>query len=234
MNGAKLSILGLYRNDPEIFDDLVIPSGISKEDLINKILTDCAELEIVFPDPVFMKFSIGTWSRTNMPVWQKLYNTTILEYNPIWNVDGRTEDKETRNLAGSNNRADDFTRTDNLTRNFKTPQTGDTVRNLGSDTESVAGFNSNTLVTNSKHDIDNTQTSIIDDTETNTGTVRNAGTSNNTSTDTGTVTHEIKRTGNIGVTTTQQMIEEERKVSLFNIYQAITDDFKKYYCLLVY
>ena len=40
--------------------------------------------------------------------------------------------------------------------------------------------------------------------------------------------------GNIGVTTTQQMIEEERRVSEFDIDHIIINEFKKAFCLLIY
>ena len=40
--------------------------------------------------------------------------------------------------------------------------------------------------------------------------------------------------GNVGVTTTQQMIEEERRVSQFNIYDYIIESFKRRFCLLIY
>lgn len=40
--------------------------------------------------------------------------------------------------------------------------------------------------------------------------------------------------GNIGVTSTQSMIQEEREVSDFSIYKVITQDFKEEFCLLVY
>ena len=40
--------------------------------------------------------------------------------------------------------------------------------------------------------------------------------------------------GNVGVTTTQQMIGEERRVSEFNISDYIIDSFKRRFCLLVY
>ena len=40
--------------------------------------------------------------------------------------------------------------------------------------------------------------------------------------------------GNVGVTTSQQMVEEERRVSQFNISDYIIDSFKKRFCLLVY
>ena len=49
---------------------------------------------------------------------------------------------------------------------------------------------------------------------------------------------DVKRSarmwGNIGVTTTQQMIEEERRVSEFNITDYIIDSFKKRFCIMLY
>lgn len=49
---------------------------------------------------------------------------------------------------------------------------------------------------------------------------------------------DVKRTarmwGNIGVTTTQQMIDEERRVSEFNIYDYIIESFIRRFCLLIY
>lgn len=54
------------------------------------------------------------------------------------------------------------------------------------------------------------------------------------STDTGTILRERTEQGNIGVTTTQQMIREEREIADFNIIRVIIDDFKERFCLLVY
>lgn len=48
----------------------------------------------------------------------------------------------------------------------------------------------------------------------------------------GTVTRTEQ--GNIGVTSTQHLIEEERAVAQFNIYDAISSDFKNRFCLMVY
>ena len=40
--------------------------------------------------------------------------------------------------------------------------------------------------------------------------------------------------GNIGVTTTQQMIEAEREVVQFSVIEFIADDFKNEFCISVY
>lgn len=49
-------------------------------------------------------------------------------------------------------------------------------------------------------------------------------------------TLKVKRTvkGNIGVTTTQQMIDEQRRSVKFNIYDYIIDSFKARFCIMVY
>lgn len=40
--------------------------------------------------------------------------------------------------------------------------------------------------------------------------------------------------GNIGVTTSQQMIQSEREVAMFNIYDIIAESFVENFCLMVY
>lgn len=46
----------------------------------------------------------------------------------------------------------------------------------------------------------------------------------------------LKRTeqGNIGVTTTQAMLKEEREAAVFSVYQYIIEAFKKRFCIMIY
>lgn len=46
--------------------------------------------------------------------------------------------------------------------------------------------------------------------------------------------HELHSHGNIGVTTTQEMIRQQREIELFNIYDIIIEDFKMRFCILIY
>ena len=46
--------------------------------------------------------------------------------------------------------------------------------------------------------------------------------------------HTLRAHGNIGVTTTQEMIRQEREIDLFNVYDIIIEDFKMRFCILVY
>lgn len=170
-----LSIMGLYEYDNTLFQGLHLPEGLDQEAVINEILLQCAELEIVYPDIDIMKLAITTWSIANKYTWQKLYDTMVVEYNPIWNVDATVViDRDT---SGH-----------------------------GNATDAVKGFNSNTWAESDKTDTDSW--AVEDVTET--------------------------RTGNIGVTTTQQMLEQERKIADFNMISYIAQSFKQRFCLLIY
>ena len=46
--------------------------------------------------------------------------------------------------------------------------------------------------------------------------------------------HSLHAHGNIGVTTTQKLIREQREIDLFNLYDIIIEDFKMRFCILVY
>lgn len=46
--------------------------------------------------------------------------------------------------------------------------------------------------------------------------------------------HELHAHGNIGTTTTQDMIRQQRSIELFNVYDIIIEDFKMRFCILVY
>lgn len=63
---------------------------------------------------------------------------------------------------------------------------------------------------------------------------KNTSTSQASSSENEGITRERREQGNIGVTTTQQMIREERDISEFNVIQYIIDDFQNEFCLQVY
>lgn len=67
-------------------------------------------------------------------------------------------------------------------------------------------------------------------------TVKYTGTDKNLDKDTGSVVDEYNAHmhGNIGVTTTQQMLKEERDIVDWNIYEMIARHFRDRYCICVY
>lgn len=255
-----LSIMGMYEYDNTVFEGFDSPSFIddnqvihtlNRDDVINNILLNCAELEVVYPSFETMKFAIGVWSASNQRTWEKLYKSMYLEYNPIWNVDSNETETETnerdisRLHTGSNNET--LNLSDAETRNLTDAET----RNLTdaenvniTDTESVQGFNSNSWSESKR----NVKTGTDSFTHTGTDTVNHTGTDtiNHTGTDNVAITNNEtvdddnervlnkRRTGNIGVTATQDLIQKEREIADFSIIEYITKSFKERFCILVY
>lgn len=113
---AKLSVLGLYQWNHNIFADMALPEDVDGEILTWKILEDCAELEILYSDPDYMRASIYNWSSAMLPSWNKIQAALTAQYNPIWNKDGTISETYSYGAITAN----------------------------GSTTDSVAGFNSDT------------------------------------------------------------------------------------------
>lgn len=225
MMRSTISILALYNFDNSIFEGLRLPESIAeqREAVIDTILLECAELEIVYPDFDIMKLAIRRWCDLELPIWAELQATREYEYNPIWNKDGIYTDTETRDLSGTRRLEE---------RGGSTVGTQRATQNAGNstDTQQVQGFNDEGW--------SDAQKDIRSGTESENVTETVIGTNNNTdienTTDFGTVTHERMEQGNIGVTTTQQMIKEQREVVDFSTEKYIVKSFKRRFCLLVY
>lgn len=167
----KLTIFTLYKYEPNLFDNMVLPDGVDHDQVVNTILEECGEFGSIYPDPEFMQFIIGVWSKNQLTAWMKLQTTVSITYEPINNYD-RYEESE-RVVTGTA-------------------------------TGQETAFNSNTLqdVSGSVSDGDDKFTSHV--------------------------------YGNIGVTTTQQMLEQERKIAEFSMVEYISNSFKNKFCIEVY
>ena len=79
----------------------------------------------------------------------------------------------------------------------------------------------------------NNLSSPADDSASETSSASNSA-SDSTQTNTSTTAHDSSVHGNIGVTTTQQMLQSERDVAMFNIYDIICKDFQKRFLIWIY
>lgn len=111
-----------------------------------------------------------------------------------------------------------------------------TERKAGSDNRTSQKYNTVTPNTTDEHSVQgyNTTTWAASDKDTHTGTITDNGTITDTNTDDHTTTYNETRTGNIGVTATQDLIKKEREIAEFSIINYITQSFKRRFCLLVY
>lgn len=204
MSAATMTLIGLYNWDNTIFDPLQVPDGINKTTLINNILLRAGEFEVMYPDPDFMKFSIGAFSNAWQPAFERWVKALAIEYNPLENYDRKEEWSDTRNgkTSGTTSGSTSGTTSSTTTNKVSAYDAGDalTTRDqtqlYGADSSSSSGSNSQSTSEGAKH--------------------------------------KGRTHGNIGVTTSQQMLMSELDLGYWNIYEKITDLFLTHFVIPVY
>lgn len=211
MSLAKITLQGLeiflnYENK-SLFDLLTVPEGIVKNDLVDNIMLECGEFETLYADPDFMRSAIGAWSNKHQRTFLKWVNALNIEYAPLENYD-RQENWTDETDANTTN-------TLNSTVSSSSTSGGESKTN-------IAAYDSSSYSPSDQ--------------------VTDSNSASNTSTDAssgaGTENIDFEHTGrihgNIGVTTSQQMLEQELEVARFNIIDEITMLFMSELCVAVY
>lgn len=191
--------------------------------------------------------------------WQKLYDTLNFDYNPIENYNmvessfdnrsgesaSNTKNNASRSLNGSNN-------SDNsVNESTSTMEEGKDVSNADGSTSAnsgLYGFNSSEAVNDtttegtsegkSETERENTtnttrgSSSNMNATSAENETAENAEHADTAHTES--ETHTLTRSGNVGVTTSQQMIQSERDLWSFNFFYGVFKDIDSVLAIKVY
>lgn len=195
--------------------------------------------------------------------WSKLWATADVEYNPIQNynmtesetISGTHSDTDTATGTIGNSGTDSTAHTGTIT-NARTEQNTGTVdydkseTQTGNNSDNVFGFNSSNAVPSESSTASTTRINDDRDTYNTTKTDNNTETFNNTdattitNTETRNLTNSnegenetertLTRSGNIGVTTSQQMLQSERELWDWNFFNVVFEDIDKTLCLSVY
>lgn len=226
-----ISLMGMTNYDQTIKDAFTVPSGIDRDIAWDYLLTQTAELSIFIPSFDYLKQSMRVWCAVRARSWEKQLATVTAEYNPIHNYDRMEEWNDTR----TDNLKEETTVANDGKDKMLAGQTHTTTQSPGQvDTLSRTAFNTTTMAPAESRTVSGTNTQavvgsgndtveygkIVDAEKNNTGTQKNVRTG--------------RAYGNIGVTTTQQMLEAERDIAKYTIYNQIVEDFKAEFCILVY
>lgn len=224
---SSMSITGMYEYDPTIFDNFHYPYEgddhpyYDKDIYISRILTDAMDMELVYPDPKFMKRAIQIWSLSLRNNWQRIGDALAKMYNPIENYN-RTEtwtdtDTRTENWTDTDNRTESWTHgrtgTENSTvdvnrkDNLKEKTTGKTETKSDSTTEvdteetnSAMAYNTDTWKDSTKTVTDSDTGVVANSTVEVDNTVENTGTQDTKTTTNGSTSENGNSTGTIGGT----------------------------------
>lgn len=218
---------------PSLLDGVVLPSTDLDLDLLKSVLMErCGLLTPLYSEPETMKQVISIWFRSHQWNIERLIALVKTSYKPLENYD-RHEDLA-RDMNTTENRTENMTenrtenRTENKTQNYTEEGSADTTQD---DTErSVAAFNTDTYAPADKTEhVASTSTETSGETAGQTaGTIagQTAGTTAGQ-----TAGREAEHAvnwihGNIGVTTSQAMFQEELDLlGGFNAYQYIIEKF---------
>lgn len=208
-------IISLMQWDNTLFDGMVLPAGVDKDLVIDTIMQKYGDSPLDHEDPAYLKYYIPVWSKRNLDSWKKLFATLSFVYNPLENalLDETTE--ETRNIDRKENR----TGTASM-ENSGTTGVDKTAEHLVS-AENASDYQPDNRDTGTE------QTTVNQAT----GTDSTENTAEQTAE---TVKSTYNRHGSIGVVTPQNMIQQEREVDKFVIYDYIADSFRDAFCLLLY
>ena len=231
MSLAKITIVGqemwLQKDSKSLFDLFTLPEAIDKDACIDNIMLECGEFEVLYSDPYFMQSAIGVWSKKHYRTFEKWAAALAIDYNPLENYDRIEEWTDTGNEKSDVGFEDKTkTTTDSTTDSSGKSEQGGNTEDL------VSAFDSDSYQESEKHEID-TDESHEDNVKSN--NVLNNETTQNTTVNKDTEgKHEGRIHGNIGVTTSQQMLQSELDIARFNLVQQITDLFATELCILVY
>ena len=91
MSSAKITLFTFARwmneNGKDLFLNLTVPQGLQKSVLVDNILLRGGEFEVVYSDPDFMQYAIGSWSAKWQRTMQKWIEALSIDYNPLENYD---------------------------------------------------------------------------------------------------------------------------------------------------
>lgn len=216
---TQSGIVAVLEFDPTIFDDLIFPEEVDKQIFVDSLVQTCGHTPLLHPDPNYLHYYIPAWGRRTFKIWQKLAATLDLEYNPIENYDRNSTYTDTTD------------RSLNRTTSNSTESHG---------TNDSSGSSSNT--SEDKVSADNSSEYQPDRTSTASGTTSGQLIMDSNGSDSGNMidaekvshTYTERTHGNIGVTTSQQMIQSERELVRYDFYMEIVNSFKQEFCLLVY
>ena len=211
MSSAKFTLIGCYQffnnAGDDLFKELDLPEGLNKDTLSNNILLKGGEFEVQNSNPFFIQSAIKLWSNVYHDTFQRWVDALAIDYAPLENYDRHEDwnDVTDQDGTGSSNSTGTLdTSTNSNTETTKSAYDSSTYQPYD---------NVHTTETLDSDSTDRTTTSMTNDVD---------------------FQHTGRIHGNIGVTTSQQMLQAELDLGYWNIYERITDLFLREFVIPIY
>lgn len=232
MATMKVTLIGLQQFlnnlEDDIFKNMTLPTGIDKDILTDNILLKSADFEVLYADPYFVQSAIGLWSKKWYRTFEKWVTALAIEYAPLENYDRMENWDDTLNKGISTS----VRRDSGNTRTFDNSDTTTPGTTITEETK-VSAYDASTY--QPKQEVITTP-SGNGDVLAHSGTIKDEygeGSSGSEKENSKNV-HSGRIHGNVGVTTSQKMLEEELRISEWNLYEHITDLFLSEFVIPIY
>lgn len=202
---SRITLYGFYiYSDKQLFSDAPLYERFNKEQLVELILAECGDLYTYHQQPDYLKKNITNWFTRKYEDFKRMYDALYSEYDPIENYnryehwsDSISESTSESTSGSASDSTSDSTSNSQLSQ--VSPMNTNNLLNDSAANGQTAGASS-ALTTNSSHQRRD-HLHYLD--------------------------HEGRLHGNIGVTTTQQMIESELELREYDLYERIAQMFER-------
>ena len=232
MSTVKITLIGLqqylHNVDDDLFKNLTVPTGIDKDVLVNNIMLRGSDFEVLYSEPYFVQSAIGLWSIKWNRTFQKWVDALAIEYAPLENYDRKEDWSDTLNRGVKTNARRDS----GNTRTFDNTDTTTPGTTITEETQ-VSAYDSSSYQPSQQV---TTSPTGDGDVLAHAGTIKDEygeGTSGSETENNKTV-HDGRIHGNIGITTSQQMLQQELDIAMWNLYEHITDLFLQEFVIPIY
>lgn len=194
---AIIPIATLYDYDNSIFTGIYV-KGVSKDQLIEHFLLSYGDLTPVYQDPKYLRRHVTSVAKSLQWSIDRLWEVAQLEYNPLENYDRMESWTDNGNGTFQKGKVDSE-------ETFNKGSVTTIFEKVSGNTHKVAAFNSSTPeVANSDNTTDSGSDSQTFGADISKGSVTNGLDKSTTS-----GTHAGRIHGNVGVTTSQEMMQAE-------------------------
>lgn len=211
MATAKITLWGMFHylqlQEDDLFTNLNLPPEMDVGTFVGTVMQKGAEFEVLYPDADWFKNFIGVWSDKYYAMFERQLRALAIEYDPLENYDRK---EEWSDLRSSNDKQKNNSSSMSSSRSDR------------SDEQKVSAYDSSTYSPKEQ----NTGNNVINASDAGVNNSEHEG--NESGLRTG------RAHGNIGVTTSQAMLQAEWEVAKLNIYEEAADLFLNEFCIYVY
>lgn len=198
-------------NPFEAFSEILTAIGVQPADALEYSAIDFADLECIYTLPEIVKIAAMVYAK-NAKKYAMLLQVYNVEYNPIDNVDAHEEFTDTRTPDITRTSSSEGTSSSEV-KNNQERTTTDTPNNYKTTTEiSKNPYDNPGYTPETKQETTDSGSRTTTESfsgAADTSSASSAGSSSSTETGTETIVHTSYRHGNIGVTSTQQLITQQ-------------------------